>query len=172
MLQTLLHRLGTMLLVIFLQVFLFNNINLWGYAVPLLGAMLLFHTPLNADRIGTMFLAFVAGVILDAFSNTPGVAAAAMTATAFVQYSLAHAMLPKDVVEDAVPDRHLLGQYKYFCYMAILLAVHHLVYFMMEAFSFYHLTGLALQFLGSYVLSLLLAWFMELLRPARTSATR
>ncbi len=165
--QTLLHRLGTMLLVILLQVFLFNHINLWGYAVPLLGVMVLFHTPLNAGRIGNMSMAFVTGVILDAFSNTPGVAAGALTATAFVQHPLLHAMVPKDVVEDAVPDRHLLGQYKFFWYMAILMAVHHCVYFVFEAFSFFNLANLLLRLLGSYVLSMILAWFIEILRPVK-----
>ncbi len=164
---TLLHRLGTVLLVLVLQVFLFNHINLYGYAVPLLGVVIVLHTPLNAGRIANMFLAFAAGVVLDAFSNTPGVAAGAMTATAFVQYPLAHAMVPKDAVEDAVPDRHLLGHYNYFCYMAILMAVHHLIYFMLEAFTFFHLLNLTLRFLGSYALSLLLAWCMEMLRPAK-----
>lgn len=156
-----------MLVVIFLQVFLFNHINLWGYAVPLLGAMVLFHIPLDAGRIGNMFMAFATGVVLDAFSNTPGVAAGAMTITAFVHYPLLHAMAPKDAVEDAVPDRCLLGQYKYFLYMAILLAVHHLAYFMLEAFSFFNIADLSLRLLGSYALSLLLAWGMEILRPAK-----
>ncbi len=156
-----------MLVVIFLQVFLFNHINLWGYAVPLLGPMVLFHIPLNAGRIGNMFLAFATGVVLDAFSNTPGVAAGAMTITAFAHYPLLHAMAPRDAVEDAVPDHYLLGQYKYFWYMAILLAVHHVAYFVLEAFSFFDIAGLSLRFLGSYVLSLLLAWVVEMLRPAK-----
>lgn len=155
-----------MFLVVFLQVFLFNHINLWGYAVPLLGAMVLFHLPLNSGRLAGMFLAFATGVVLDAFSNTPGVSAGAMTLTAFVRYPLVHAMVSKDVVEDAVPDRHLLGQYKYFWYMAILLGVHHVAYFMLEAFSFFHLADLSLRLLGSYALSLLLAWIIEMLRPA------
>ena len=167
MIQTLFYRLMTMLLVIFLQVFLFNNINLWGYAVPLLGVMVLFRTPLNAGCIWNMFMAFGTGIVLDAFSNTPGVAAGAMTATAFVQYFVLHAMAPKDAVEDAVPDRRMLGQYKYFWYMAILFAVHHLLYFMLEAFSFFNLTDLALRFAGSYILSLALAWIMEMLRPSK-----
>ncbi len=164
---TLLHRLGTMLLVILLQVFLFNHINLWGYAVPLLGVMVLFHTPLNYGRIGNMLMAFVTGLILDAFSNTPGVAAGALTFTAFVQYPLLRSMAPKDAVEDAVPDRHLLGRYNYFWYIAILMAVHHLAYFMLEAFSFFNIVNLLLRFLGSYALSLMLAWFIEILRPSK-----
>ena len=118
-----------MFLVVLLQVMVLNHVNLWGYAVPLLGVMVLFHVPLNAGRIGNMFMAFFTGLVLDAFSNSPGVAAGAMTLAAFVQYPLLHAMAPKDAVEDALPGIGLMGKYTYFAYIAILRAVHHVVYF-------------------------------------------
>lgn len=167
MIQTLFHRLGIMFLVILLQVFVFNHINLWGYAVPLLGVMVLFHVPLNASRIGNMFLAFFTGLVLDAFSNSPGVAAGAMTLTAFVQYSLLHAMAPKDAVEDALPSVSMLGRYTYISYIAILMAVHHMAYFTFEAFTFFNAMDMFLRFLGSYALSMLLALFIEMLLSAK-----
>lgn len=167
MIQTLFHRLGIILVIVLLQVFVFNHINLWGYAVPLLGVAVLFYTPLNSGRISNMFLAFFTGLLLDAFSNSPGVAAGAMTATAFVQYPLLHAMAPKDAVEDDIPDVHLLGRYKYISYIAILMAVHHLIYFIFEAFSFFNAMDLALRFLGSYGLSMLLALSIEMFRTSK-----
>ena len=167
MIQFLFHRLGFFLLVIFLQVFVFNHIILWDYAVPLLGVMVLLRTSLDANRIGNMLMAFCIGVVLDAFSNSPGVATGAMTATAFVQYPLLYAIVPKDAPEDAVPDIRLLGKYNYFLYIAILMAVHHLVYFLFEAFSFFNAMDLLLRFLGSYVLSMLLAISIELLLSSK-----
>lgn len=110
-----------------------------------------------------MCWAFFCGLILDAFSNTPGVAAGAMTATAFIQYPLLHAIAPKDAVEDAVPSIKLFGKYSYISYIAILMAVHHFMYFLLEAFSFFNATNLLLRFLGSYILSILLALSIELL---------
>ena len=167
MIQTLFHRLGFVFLVILLQVFVFNHIILWDYAVPLLGVMVLFHTPLDAGRIGNMLLAFFSGLVLDAFSNTPGVATGALTATAFVQYPLMHAMAPKDAVEDAVPDMKLLGKYNYISYIAILTAVHHFLYFLLEAFSLFNPLDLLLRFLGSYALSMLLALSIEMLLSSK-----
>ena len=110
-----------------------------------------------------MLLAFFSGLVLDAFSNTPGVATGALTATAFVQYPLMHAMVPKDAVENAVPDMNLLGKYGYISYIAILMLVHHLMYFLLEAFSFFNAMDLLLRFLGSYALSMLLALSIEML---------
>lgn len=167
MIQTLFRRLGIVLLVILLQVSVFNHIILWDYAVPLLGVMVLFHMPLNSGRTGNMFMAFFTGLVLDAFSNSPGVTAGAMTATAFVQYPLLHAMAPKDAVEDAVPDMKMLGKYNYISYMAILMAVHHFLYFLLEAFSFFNPMDLLLRFLGSYALSMLLALSLEMLLSSR-----
>lgn len=167
MIQILLRRFGIMLLVILLQVFVFNHISLWGYAVPLLGIMVLFYIPLNAGRKSSMFMAFFTGLVLDAFSNTPGVAAGAMTATAFVQYPFLHSIAPKDVVEDSVPDMDMLGKGGYISYMAILMAVHHAVYFLLEAFTFFNASDLLLRFLGSYVLSMLIALSMEMLRSSK-----
>ena len=156
-----------MFLVMLLQVLVCNHINLWGYAVPLLGVMVLFHVPLNAGRIGNMFMAFFTGLVLDAFSNTPGVAAGALTFTAFVQHPLLHAMAPKDAVEDAIPCAGLMGRYTYFAYIAILMAVHHMVYFMFEAFTFFNALDLFLRFLGSYVLSMLLALSIEMMLSSK-----
>ena len=110
-----------------------------------------------------MLLAFFCGLVLDAFSNTPGVAAGAMTATAFIQHPLLHAIAPKDAVEDAMPSIKLLGKYNYISYIAILMAVHHFMYFLLEAFSFFNAANLLLRLLGSYILSILLALSLELL---------
>ena len=72
-------------------------------------------------------------------------------------------MVPKDAVENAVPDMNLLGRYGYISYMAILMLVHHLMYFLLEAFSFFNAMDLLLRFLGSYALSMLLALSIEML---------
>ena len=167
MIQTLFHRLGFVFVVIILQVFVFNHIILWDYAVPLLGVMVLLRTPLDAGRISNMLLAFFSGLVLDAFSNSPGVAAGAMTFTAFVQYSLLHAIVPKDAVEDAVPSMKLLGKYNYVFYIAILMAVHHFMYFLLEAFSFFNAMDLLIRFLGSYALSMVLALSIEFLLSSK-----
>lgn len=167
MIQIFFRRFVAVLLVILLQVVVFNHINLWGYAVPLMGVVALFYAPLNSERIPNMLLAFSVGLILDAFNNTPGVASGAMTATAFVQYPLLHAMAPKDAVEDAVPGVDMLGWQGYFLYISVLVAIHHAVYFLFEAFTFFNLTDILLRFMGSYVLTMLLAISVVLLGSSK-----
>lgn len=167
MIQILFSRLGYVLLVMFLQIFLCNYVSLWGYATPLLGVMVLFRIPLNAGRKGTMLFAFIIGLILDAFSNTPGLTAGAMTVTAFMQFPLMNSIVPKDAAEDALPTINLLGKYKYFSYIAILMAIHHIVYFVFEAFNFFNPINLLMRFLATYIVSLLLAWSIEILHTSK-----
>lgn len=167
MIHILLRRLGGILLIITLQVFVLNHINLWGYASPLLGFMVLVYTPLNSNRIGNMLVGFLAGLLLDAFSNTPGVSAGAITATAFVQQPLINAMAPKDAIETAIPDMKMMGKYTYLSYLAILMAVHHTLYFLFEAFTFHNFGDLAIRFLCSCAISMLLASSLEMVRSSK-----
>ena len=150
-----------MLVVSLVQIFVLNHICLWGYASPLLGCVALYYVPLATNRIYTMLGAFLMGLLLDAFSNTPGLSAAALTLTAFVQQPLLRLMTSEDVVQTEVPDMKMLGRYKYFFYMALLMAVYQVTYFLLEAFSFFNLTDLLLRLLSSYILSLLLAFVAE-----------
>ena len=71
-------RLLQILELIALQVLVCNHVHLWGLATPMLYPLFLFYLPLNSNRIGNMLWAFVLGLVIDAFSNTPGEAAAAM----------------------------------------------------------------------------------------------
>ena len=167
MIQTLPHRIGLILLIIFLQIFVFNKICLGGYAVPLMGVMILFHIPVNAGRISVMLLAFMTGLLLDAFSNTPGISAGAMVAASFVQQPLLQSMAPKDLLEDSVPNKDLLGKYKYFFYMAILMAVHHGIYFLLDAFNLFNPITLLLRFISSLALSMLFAYLLEMFRKPK-----
>jgi rod shape-determining protein MreD len=114
-----------------------------------------------------MLFAFIIGLILDAFSNTPGLTAGAMTVTAFMQFPLMNSIVPKDAAEDALPTINLLGKYKYFSYIAILMAIHHIVYFVFEAFNFFNPINLLMRFLATYIVSLLLAWSIEILHTSK-----
>ena len=102
-------RIRQVLLVLALQVLVLDYIHLWGYATPLLGVLLVVYTPLDENRIVSMSISFLAGVVMDMFANTPGVGAAAMTLASFIQHPLLVMMLPKDSDEGIVPSLHTMG---------------------------------------------------------------
>lgn len=164
MILDLLKRLLQMVLLLAMQVLLFNHIILLGYATPLIYVAMLLYVPLNANRIGTLVWAFVLGSLVDMFSNTPGVSAFSLTFVAMIQPNLLKIYAPKDTVEDMTPNYKTMGTWNHLRYMTILLLVHHILYFVLESFSFFNLRDMAIAFGISICVSWLLIAVMELLR--------
>ena len=92
MILVFLKRLMTMLWLVALQVLVCNHIHLLGVATPMPYVLFLVWLPLDANRIGNLVWAFLLGLVIDIFSNTPGEAAASMTLAALVQWPLLRAM--------------------------------------------------------------------------------
>ena len=167
MLVIFLKRVFQMAVLIALQVLVCNHIHLFGYATPMLYVLFLLRFPLNGARVGNMLWAFVMGLIIDVFSNTLGEAAASKTLAAFVQWPLLQATAPKDALEDMKPSYQTMGKWNYIRYIAILTLVHHVAFYLLEAFSFFSMTRLLLSLGASYLLSLVLMLTLETLRHGK-----
>ena len=164
MVQTLLNRLLQMLILLVLQALICNHVHIMGYATPIIQVLFVAWMPLNSNRTGNLVWAFALGLLLDMFANTPGISAASLTLTAMVQYSLVHMMAPKDAVDDMVPNYGSMGVWNYIQYLALLTAVHHLMYFVLEFFSFSNPLDMLLSLLTSVLLSLLIMLTLETMR--------
>lgn len=164
MILDILKRLMQMILLLALQVLLFNHIVLLGYATPLVYVAFMLYVPLNANRVGTLVWAFVLGTLVDMFSNTPGVSAFSLTFVAMIQPNLLRLYTPKDAVEDMNPNYKTMGTWNHLRYMTILLLVHHVIYFVLESFSFFNLHDMLIAFGLSFVVSWILIAVIELLR--------
>ena len=83
-----------------LQVMILNHIHLFGFITPLFYVYFLLSFEYNYPRWGILLWAFVMGVILDTFTNTPGVAAASMTFVAFIQPYFLELFVGSDASDD------------------------------------------------------------------------
>ncbi|MBQ7571307.1 MAG: rod shape-determining protein MreD [Bacteroidaceae bacterium] len=162
-----LKRLLLMLGLVALQVLVCNHIHLMGYATPMPYVVFLATFALNESRIGNMLWAFVLGLLVDMFSNTPGEAAAAMTLAAFVQWPLFHAMAPKECVEDLVPTYQSMGRWRHVRYISVLVFVHHATFYLLESFSFFHIEETLIAFASSLALSLFLILTLDSMRHGK-----
>lgn len=160
-------RIRQIIIILALQVLVFDYIHLWGYATPLLGVMVVVYSPLSDNRVTNLVLSFLAGIVMDMFTNSPGVAAASMTLASFVQHPLLEMMVPKDSDENMLPSWHTMGMSSYSAYLAIMLAVYHVAYFVLEVFSFINPVDMIISIVSSYVLSFILAMSFELFRFAK-----
>lgn len=156
-----------MVILLLVQVLVFNHIHFLGYATPVITAALLLYFPQSASRSELLVWSFVLGVVVDAFSNTPGVCAGSMTFVAMVYPYLLDLQIPKDEDEDIVPTFRSMGRWSHVRLIFSLLFVHLLVYFALDAFSFYHLTDTAASFACSLLLSFVVLLLLDSYRKGR-----
>ncbi len=157
---------GILLFVILLlaQVLVLNHIHLFDCATPLLYVYVVLLFRRNFPRWGILLVSFLMGLLVDIFSNTPGVAAASMTFLGFLQPHVLMMFLNRDSAEDLQPSMKTFGFAKFLYYAAILVVVYCVVFFTVETFSFFNW----LQWLecvgGSAALTVLLVLAIENLR--------
>ncbi len=156
-----LFRLLQFVLILAAQVLVLNHIHFLDHATPLAYVGFLLGFPLNYSRSGILLWGFFMGLLVDIFSNTPGVGAASMTLVALVQPILLRHMTPKDAVEDMMPNFHTLGYGNYFWFFFILIFIHHIAAFLLESFTYFNLADVAVDCGSSILLTTFIVWGTE-----------
>lgn len=154
--------LGIMLLAV--QILVLNNIHLWDCATPLLFVYLIISLPLNTPRSLAVFLGFLVGLISDIFSNTPGVAAAAMTLVGLIQRYWLSLFINRETPEDMNPSIREMGFTKYLFFSFVLVLIFVIAFFTLEEFSFFHWQQWLLSIGGSLVITVILILTLEQIR--------
>lgn len=157
-----LTRLIRLFLTLFFQVLVFNNIHLFGYITPLvIGYMVVcFHR--NTSRTGMLLWGFTTGLLFDIFSNTAGMASAALTLAAMVQPTLLNMLAPRDAAEDFTPTFLSMGFSKYLTYVLMLMLVLHGAFYLLDAFTLAEWPMTLMAIFGGAILTSLLVILIEL----------
>ena len=151
-----LKRLLTFVLLCLAQALVLNRIQLFGCAMPLLYVYLVISFPRNYPRWASLLWAFAMGVCADMFANTPGVAMTSLTLLAFVQPVLLELFVPYDADANSKVSIATLGFNKFFFYALLMVLLYCLVFFLLEAFSFFNWQHWLECVGGSTVVTLLL----------------
>ena len=172
MIQTLLSRIGWLLLLLALQIFVFNHIHLAGYATPMPYVYFLLILPGNTPRWLYLTIGFVVGLLLDLFTNTPGVTAASLCAIGLVCPLLLNAFSPKDKSDETLlPSANSMEWGNFLKYAFSICMLHCIIFFGIEAFSFLHTTPLLISILSSTFLTFLIVAGIESIRDRITRKT-
>lgn len=146
------------------QIAVLNQVNLFGLGRPMVYPLLLLILPFDSNRAGVLILAFGIGLLLDSFSDTPGLHAAALVLCAWLRPHVADALTPHAGYEGADQPRIAsLGPVWFVPYAALLLGAHHLAFFALEVFSFRAVGLILVQSLFSLLLSMTLVLALEYL---------
>ena len=130
-------RLGWFVVLCLAQVLILNHIHLFDIAIPLLYVYFAITFHRGTPKWIILLWSFALGLAIDVFSNTPGLASGSMTLIAAVQPYLLELFVPRDSAENLEVSVSTLGISKFMIFSAILLVVYCLVFFALEAFSFY-----------------------------------
>lgn len=128
---------------ILLQVWVLNNIQLSGYINPYMYVLFILLLPFETPKWITLMSSFALGLVVDMFSNTPGIHASASVFMAFFRPFVLQSISPRDGFETGTfPRVYYYGIKWFFKYTLLLVFLHHLFLFTVEVFNFYnfHLT--------------------------------
>ena len=131
------ERLIMFVVLLLVQMLILNHICLLQVAIPLLYVYFAITFRRGTPMWIILLWNFALGLMVDIISNTPGLAAGCMTLIGFIQPYLLELFVPRDSAENLEVSVSTLGISKFMIFSAILLVVYCLVFFALEAFSFY-----------------------------------
>lgn len=165
------------ILIMIIQLFLLNDIvikssiTLLGIPafIPMFYPLIILLLPLNSPGWLSMLLALATGMLMDYFSNTPGMHAAAMVLVAFIRPYLLDLFFQQSVKElgAVVPSLFRMGLGSFLIYCSVAILVHHLFFYTLQIWSFKQILYILLKTILSGVLTLLLVLLSQLLFAQR-----
>ena len=94
------ERVITLVILLLIQVLILNNIHLFQVATPLLYVLFVITFRRGMPKWMILTYSFLLGLLLDIFTNTPGLAAGTMTLIAVIQPYLLETLTPRDSAEN------------------------------------------------------------------------
>ena len=157
-------RISLLAILVLAQVLVLNNIHLLGCATPLLYIYLVLRINRFCPQWANLLWGFTIGLSVDIFSNTPGLAAAAMTLISLLQPYVLNAFVAHDNKDDLSPSFRTLGPVKYISYTTILVFIFCITFFTLETFNFFNWQQWLYNIAGSSVITVLLVLVVENVR--------
>jgi len=162
--RTILINLLRFIVLVFFQVFLLKNISLYNLSTPYPYILFILLLPFETPNIVLFPLAFIIGITIDAFYDTPGLHAAACTLLAFVRVSFINITVQKDGFDnEPEPTLSIMGFRWFFTYILVLTLIHHFFLFNLEVFRISELQYTFVRFLLSSVFTVFLMLLSGLL---------
>jgi rod shape-determining protein MreD len=137
MIRTIIINILRFIVLVFIQVFLLKNITLYNFSTPYLYILFILLLPFETPNPLLFVLAFLMGLTVDSFYDTPGLHAAACVVLALVRVLFISITVQKEGFDnEPEPTLSIMGFRWFFTYIVVLTLVHHFFLFNLEVFSF------------------------------------
>jgi rod shape-determining protein MreD len=139
-----------------IQIVIFNNMNFLGYISPFPYILYIILYPVNSNRTSLIASSFLLGLTMDMFCNSGGIHAMACLVLAYYRpyifkfsFGLSYEYQTIKLNESLTPER--------FSFILVSVLLHHIVLFILEAFQFKFIWDILLRSLFSTLFTLIIS---------------
>lgn len=159
------------LVVLFVQVFVLNNLSISPLVAPMVYIVLVLMMPIESSQWKMLGVGLLLGVAMDITMGTAGLNTLVTLPIAFFRRPLLYALtgLSPMSKEEGIPSVRRLGM-RFHRYFVIMIILHSVLFYFVEWLSFDNFGMLLLRILCSTLCSLLLDYIIIMLFMKRLSA--
>ena len=155
---------GRFLLLMGMQLLVFNYVYLGGYVMPMIYVLFILMLPTGMKRIPLLLIAFGTGLIVDVMVNMIGFHALACTVVAMLRILFADRILTRgEPVTITTPSVYSVTPQYFISYVMLLLGAFYLVFYTAELFGFRGFGGVLLATVCSTVVTTILVVLYQVL---------
>lgn len=156
------------IVLILLQLFLFNNIQFSGYVNPYVYIMFILLLPIDIPSWFLLIISFFTGLIIDIFMGTPGMHTSATVLAGFIRPYLLRIISPREGYEaSSDPSVLVYGFQWFFIYTSIIVLFHHTLLFYLEIFRLTDFMNTFLRVLLSSLFTVTFILLLEFIRKGK-----
>ena len=144
-----------------IQILILDNIHLFRIATPFLYLYVIVKIPTPVSRSSVIAISFLLGIVIDIFSNTLGMHAAACSLAGMIRNPLLYTFSGKELIESDTPSFHTLGVRAFMKYILSLVVFHHITLFVIESISLFDPVFLIFRIFANVILTVLFICIVE-----------
>ncbi len=165
--STLFTNIFRFILLLSVQIIIFNNMNFLGYISPFPYILFIILYPVNGNKSGLLLASFLLGFIMDLFSNSGGIHTMACVILAYYRpylfrfsFGLSYEYQTVKLIDALTPER--------FSFILFSVLIHHFVLFLFEAFQISFFLDVLIRTLLSSLFTIILSvTIIYLIKPNR-----
>lgn len=155
------------ILLLALQVIIFNRIDLFGFINPYPYILFILLYPVNGNKAGLLLSSFLMGLLLDMFLNSGGSHAVACVSLAYLRptffkfaFGISYEYQTVKINDRLSPER--------FSFILISVVTHHLILYLLEVFRFNLILDVLIRTVLTTLFTLLLSvTIIYLIKPGK-----
>lgn len=150
---------GAFIVLVLLQIFLVDNISLSVYFHPLIYIAFVIMLPFETKPVWMVLLSALLGLTIDLMTGMGGLNVIATTATGFLRSAVVKATTGHNAIDDSVPSLNRLPEKNFRLYVAAMVVLHSMIYFVMESLSWLHIFHTLLRVVVSDIVAILFIYY-------------